>query len=155
MFWNVVGTAIAIAWACHPGWLEPNLHMQQQLDTSEDLRQIEEEWSRLWVADDPSHLSWDRIDGSLDESETVGIVVEQIMRQIKFWAAGHGFDAPPNESEPVSTAVATFSEIFPELRRLVQQEQTAADLRAIAEEWDRLCNPPVWFSLVPPPMSPR
>jgi hypothetical protein len=33
--------------------------MEQLLKESEDLRQIEREWSRLWVTDQPSHLSSD------------------------------------------------------------------------------------------------
>jgi hypothetical protein len=45
---------------------DPNRRMQQMLNTSEDLRVIEDEWSRIWFTDHPSHLTFDRIDGSLE-----------------------------------------------------------------------------------------
>ena len=46
---------------------DPNRRMQQMLNTSEDLRKIEEEWSYPgWFTDQPSHLTYDRISGSLE-----------------------------------------------------------------------------------------
>ncbi len=37
--------------------------MEAMLNQSEDLRQIENEWSRFWFADQPSHMTYDRIHG--------------------------------------------------------------------------------------------
>ncbi len=45
---------------------DPNRRMLQMLNTSEDLRQIEDEWSRFWFTDQPSHLTYDRISGTLE-----------------------------------------------------------------------------------------
>jgi hypothetical protein len=45
---------------------DPNRRVQQMLNTSEDLRQIEDEWSRFWFTDQPSHLTYDRITGGLE-----------------------------------------------------------------------------------------
>ena len=35
----------------------PNRRILELLDTSEDLRQIEYEWERIWFTDQPSHLT--------------------------------------------------------------------------------------------------
>jgi hypothetical protein len=40
--------------------------VEQLLNTSEDLRQIEYEWSRFWFTDQPSHMTNDRIHGGLE-----------------------------------------------------------------------------------------
>lgn len=44
---------------------DPNLRMIQLLNHSEDLRQIEQEWVRFWMSDQPSHLTPDRVHGGL------------------------------------------------------------------------------------------
>ena len=44
---------------------DPNRRMRQLLNTSEDLRQIENEWSRIWFTDQPSHMTPERIHGGI------------------------------------------------------------------------------------------
>ncbi len=43
----------------------PNRRMQELLNTSEDLRQIEYEWERIWFTDQPSHLTPQRVHGGV------------------------------------------------------------------------------------------
>lgn len=43
----------------------PNRRINQLLNTSEDLRQIEYEWERIWFTDQPSHLSPQRVHGGV------------------------------------------------------------------------------------------
>jgi hypothetical protein len=45
---------------------DPTRRIKQLLNQSEDLRLIEDEWERFWMIDHPSHLSYDRIDGSIE-----------------------------------------------------------------------------------------
>lgn len=42
-----------------------NRRMNQLLNTSEDLRQIEYEWERIWFTDQPSHLTPQRVHGGV------------------------------------------------------------------------------------------
>jgi hypothetical protein len=44
---------------------DPNLRILQLLNNSEDLRQIEYEWSRIWFNDQPSHLTPERVHGGI------------------------------------------------------------------------------------------
>ncbi len=44
---------------------DPNRRMSQLLNQSEDLRQIELEWERIWLSDMPSHLTPERVHGGL------------------------------------------------------------------------------------------
>jgi hypothetical protein len=44
---------------------DPNVRIKQELNTSENLRQMEGEWSRFWFTDQPSHLTPTRVDGSI------------------------------------------------------------------------------------------
>lgn len=44
---------------------DPNIRMEQMLNASEDLRQIEYEWRRFWFTDQPSHLTPVRVHGGL------------------------------------------------------------------------------------------
>jgi hypothetical protein len=44
---------------------DPPTRMVQLLNNSEDLRQIEYEWRRIWFTDHPSHLTPERIDGAI------------------------------------------------------------------------------------------
>jgi hypothetical protein len=44
---------------------EPDVRMRQLLNNSEDLRQIGNEWQRIWFTDHPSHLTPERVDGGI------------------------------------------------------------------------------------------
>jgi hypothetical protein len=44
---------------------DPNTRMSQLINNSEDLRQIQNEWSRIWFNDQPSHLTPERIHGGI------------------------------------------------------------------------------------------
>ena len=39
--------------------------LQEALNNSEDLRQIELEWERIWFTDQPSHMTYDRVHGGI------------------------------------------------------------------------------------------
>ena len=41
---------------------DPNIRMEQLLNQSEDLRQIEYEWRRFWFTDQPSHMTPVRVE---------------------------------------------------------------------------------------------
>jgi hypothetical protein len=42
-----------------------NDRMDVLLVQSENLRQIQGEWRRFWLNDQPSHLTYDRVDGGI------------------------------------------------------------------------------------------
>lgn len=44
---------------------DPNRRMRELLNTSEDLRQIEYEWERIWFTDEPSHMTPERVHGGI------------------------------------------------------------------------------------------
>ena len=44
---------------------DPNVRMGQLLSESENLRQIEREWSVIWQNDQPSHLTPERVHGGV------------------------------------------------------------------------------------------
>ena len=44
---------------------DPNRRVIELLNQSEDLRQIEYEWERIWFTDQPSHLTPQRVHGGL------------------------------------------------------------------------------------------
>jgi hypothetical protein len=44
---------------------DPNIRINQLLNQSEDLRQIEQEFMRFWFTDQPSHMTYDRIHGGI------------------------------------------------------------------------------------------
>jgi hypothetical protein len=44
---------------------DPNVRMEQEMFVSEDLRQIQEEWRRIWFTDMPSHLTPCRVHGGI------------------------------------------------------------------------------------------
>jgi hypothetical protein len=44
---------------------DPNRRMQQLIWTSENERQIRDEWARFWMIDQPSHMTYDRVHGGL------------------------------------------------------------------------------------------
>jgi hypothetical protein len=43
----------------------PNKRLLELLNNSEDLRQIEHEWQRIWFVDQPSHLTPERVHGGI------------------------------------------------------------------------------------------
>jgi hypothetical protein len=43
----------------------PNTRMVELLNQSEDLRQIEYEWQRIWFVDEPSHMTPERVHGGI------------------------------------------------------------------------------------------
>jgi hypothetical protein len=44
---------------------DPNVRMEQLIFQSEDLRQIENEWRRIWFTDMPSHMTYERAHGGI------------------------------------------------------------------------------------------
>ena len=44
---------------------DPNQRMEVLLFQSEDLRQIQAEWRRWWLNDQPSHMTYDRVHGGI------------------------------------------------------------------------------------------
>jgi len=44
---------------------DPNTRMQELIYNSEDLRQIEYEWQRIWFVDEPSHMTPERVHGGI------------------------------------------------------------------------------------------
>jgi len=44
---------------------DPNRRMSELINNSEDLRQIELEWERIWFNDQPSHLTPERVHGGI------------------------------------------------------------------------------------------
>jgi hypothetical protein len=43
----------------------PNRRMMELINNSEDLRQIEYEWERIWFVDEPSHMTPERVHGGI------------------------------------------------------------------------------------------
>lgn len=68
-FWMCLG--LAVLGLSNSGCLinqyssEPNTRLNQLLHQSEDLRQIEYEWRRIWFNDQPSHLTPERVHGGI------------------------------------------------------------------------------------------
>jgi hypothetical protein len=64
----VVTTALVL---CNSGCFvniyssDPNERIKELLNNSEDLRQIQYEWQRIWFTDHPSHLTPERVDGAI------------------------------------------------------------------------------------------
>jgi len=44
---------------------DPNTRMVEELNASENLRQIQGEWERFWQIDQPSHLTPVRVHGGV------------------------------------------------------------------------------------------
>jgi hypothetical protein len=44
---------------------DKNIRMEQLLFQSEDLRQIQDEWRRIWFTDMPSHMTYTRVHGGI------------------------------------------------------------------------------------------
>jgi hypothetical protein len=49
----------------HPYSSDPNERMKQLLNDSQDLRDVREEWKRIWFQDHPSHMTPDRVHGGI------------------------------------------------------------------------------------------
>ncbi len=45
--------------------VDPNVRMEQLLFQSEDLRQIQDEWRRLSIHDQPAHMTYERVHGDI------------------------------------------------------------------------------------------
>jgi len=44
---------------------DPDLRMKELINQSENLRQIQYEWERIWFVDQPSHLTPERVHGGI------------------------------------------------------------------------------------------
>ena len=44
---------------------DPTVRTEQLMFVSEDLRQIQDEWRRIWFTDQPSHLTPVRVHGGI------------------------------------------------------------------------------------------
>ncbi len=44
---------------------DPTERMREELNQSENLRQLRKEWERFWMLDQPSHLTPDRVHGGI------------------------------------------------------------------------------------------
>jgi hypothetical protein len=44
---------------------DPQTRMEILMNQSEDLRQIENEWRRFWMNDQPSHMTYERAHGGV------------------------------------------------------------------------------------------
>jgi hypothetical protein len=44
---------------------DPNRRVVELLNNSEDLRQIQSEWERIWFTDQPSHMTPERVHGGI------------------------------------------------------------------------------------------
>ena len=44
---------------------DPNRRIRELMNQSEDLRQIEYEWERIWFTDQPSHMTPERVHGGI------------------------------------------------------------------------------------------
>ena len=44
---------------------DPNRRVTELLNQSENLRQMESEWERFWLNDEPSHLTPERVHGGI------------------------------------------------------------------------------------------
>lgn len=44
---------------------DPNVRTDQLLNQSEDMRQIRQEWRRIWFNDQPSHMTPERVHGGI------------------------------------------------------------------------------------------
>ena len=44
---------------------DPNTRMDQLINQSEDMRQVTQEWRRIWFNDQPSHLTYQRVHGGI------------------------------------------------------------------------------------------
>jgi hypothetical protein len=44
---------------------DPNTRMDQLINQSEDMRQVTQEWRRIWFNDQPSHMTPERVHGGI------------------------------------------------------------------------------------------
>jgi len=45
---------------------DPNRRVNELMNQSEDLRQIEDIWERAWFVDQPSHMTPERVHGGIE-----------------------------------------------------------------------------------------
>ena len=45
---------------------DPNARMRALLNQSEDMRQVTNEWRRIWFTDQPSHMTPERVHGGIE-----------------------------------------------------------------------------------------
>jgi hypothetical protein len=61
----VLTTLASAGCLINPYSSDPQVRMEQLIFQSEDLRQIENEWRRIWFTDQPSHLTYERAHGGI------------------------------------------------------------------------------------------
>lgn len=68
----ILGAAAMVAVMPNTGCLflnrydsDPNYRMTQLLNESEDLRQARDEWHRFWMNNQPSTLTYERLNGAI------------------------------------------------------------------------------------------
>ena len=67
----VLGLALVAITVCNSGCFVPiysadkSRRMNQLLNTSENLRQVKLEWERIWLLDQPSHMTPFRTHGGI------------------------------------------------------------------------------------------
>ncbi len=63
----LLGSAVLFSTGCIlPAYSpDPQKRLQQQLYTSENLRNIQGEWERFWLLDTPNHMTPDRLHGAI------------------------------------------------------------------------------------------
>jgi len=67
----ILGLVIAVSLAANVGCFipiysgDPAVRTKQLIFTSENFRQITEEWERIWFLDQPSHLTPHRVHGGV------------------------------------------------------------------------------------------
>jgi hypothetical protein len=44
---------------------DPNKRMEVLINQSEDYRQMQNEWLRWWMVDQPSHMTYERVHGGI------------------------------------------------------------------------------------------
>ncbi len=68
LFLAVVGTFVMANSGCFLNQYssDPNRRMNELMNHSENLRQVESEWERWWMNDQPSHLTPERVHGGIE-----------------------------------------------------------------------------------------
>jgi hypothetical protein len=61
----VAGLGLAGSGCINQYGSDPNTRMNQLINESEDMRQIRNEWQRIWFNDQPSHLTPERVNGGV------------------------------------------------------------------------------------------
>jgi hypothetical protein len=62
----LVFAAIAASGCILPAYSsDPQVRIQEEMNDSENLRQVDAEWRRFWMNDKPSSLTQDRLSGMI------------------------------------------------------------------------------------------